>query len=124
MENNKVITMFANTIKDNIKWTFRNAYKKDQTPLWKALEKKITNSRSNYSEINISKLDNVTSNDEVIVVPGKVLGTGIINHKLTICSFSISVTAIKKIISAGGKVITVQELVDKYPNGNGVRIIG
>ena len=50
--------------------------------------------------------------------------TGIINHKLTLCSFSISVTAIKKIISAGGKVITIEELVNKYPDGNGVRIIG
>ena len=47
MENDEVKTMFAHTLNDNIKWTLRIAYKKNKTPLWKTLEKKIESSRSN-----------------------------------------------------------------------------
>jgi ribosomal protein L18E len=32
--------------------------------------------------------------------------------------------AAKKITDVGGKVITLNELIDRYPDGRGVRIIG
>jgi large subunit ribosomal protein L18e len=116
--------MFAHTLNDDIKWTLRNAYKKTKTPLWKTLEKKIESSRSNRSEINIGKLENLTKDGENIIVPGKVLGNGTLTHKLNITSFSISISAMKKIFDAGGKVITINDLVNQHPNGKGVRIIG
>ena len=47
-----------------------------------------------------------------------------IDHKLTICTFSISEGAAKKILESGGNIITLDSLIDKYPDGNGVRIIG
>jgi large subunit ribosomal protein L18e len=84
MEHDKVTTMFAHTLNDDIKWTLRNAYKKTKTPLWKTLEKKIESSRSNRSEINIGKLENLTKDGENIIVPGKVLGNGTLTHKLNI----------------------------------------
>ena len=124
MEHDKVTTMFAHTLNDNIKWTLRIAYKKNKTPLWKTLEKKIDGSRSNQSEINISKLETLTNDGENIVIPGKVLGNGTLNHKLNVTSFSISIQAMKKILDAGGKVITINDLVTQHPNGKGVRIIG
>jgi len=124
MEHDKVTTMFAHTLNDDIKWTLRNAYKKTKTPLWKTLEKKIESSRSNRSEINISKLENLTKEGENIIIPGKVLGNGTLTHKLNVTSFSISIPAMKKILDAGGKVITINDLVNQHPNGKGVRIIG
>ena len=116
--------MLTNTLNDNIKGTLRNAYKKTKAPLWKLLENKIKSSRSHRSEVNINKLDHITKDGEIVVIPGKVLGTGILNHKLTVTSFSISVTAMKKILKAGGKVIPLDEFVNQHPNGQGVRIIG
>ena len=68
MENDEVKTMFAHTLNDNIKWTLRIAYKKNKTPLWKILEKKIESSRSNKSEINISKLENLTKDGETKIL--------------------------------------------------------
>jgi large subunit ribosomal protein L18e len=121
---NEVKTMLAHTLNDNIKWTLRIAYKKNKTPLWKTLEKKIDSSRSNKSEINISKLENLTKDGETIIVPGKVLGNGVLTHKLTVASFFFSVPALKKILDAGGKVITINDFVNQYPDGKGVRLIG
>ncbi|MFZ0896824.1 MAG: uL15 family ribosomal protein, partial [Candidatus Nitrosopolaris sp.] len=63
-------------------------------------------------------------NGEVIVVPGKVLGSGEMDHQLTVCAMSISYMAAKKITDVGGKVITLNQLIDRYPQGRGVRIIG
>jgi large subunit ribosomal protein L18e len=116
--------MLAPTLNDNIKWTLRNAYKKTKTPLWKTLEKKFESSRSRKPEINIGKLEQLTKDGENVIIPGKVLGDGILTHKLNVTSFSISIPAMQKILDAGGKVITVSDLVNQHPNGKGVRIIG
>jgi large subunit ribosomal protein L18e len=124
MEHDKVTSMFTNTLNDNTKSNLRNAYKRSGSPIWKSIEKKFKSSRSNRSEVNVSKLDNITKEGDIVIVPGKVLGSGIINHKIILSSFSISVTAMKKVIDCGGEVITINELVEQYPDGKGVRIIG
>ncbi|HJS65558.1 MAG TPA: 50S ribosomal protein L18e [Nitrososphaeraceae archaeon] len=124
MEHDKVTSMFTNTLNDNTKSNLRNAYKRSGSPIWKSIEKKFKSSRSNRSEVNVSKLDNITKEGDIVIVPGKVLGSGIINHKIILSSFSISVAAMKKVIDCGGEVITINELVKQYPDGKGVRIIG
>jgi large subunit ribosomal protein L18e len=124
MEDDKVTSMFTNTLNDNTKSNLRNAYKRSGSPIWKSIEKKFKSSRSNRSEVNVSKLDNITKEGDIVIVPGKVLGSGIINHKIILSSFSISVAAMKKVIDCGGEVITINELVEQYPDGKGVRIIG
>lgn len=124
MEHDKVTSMFTNTLNDNTKSNLRNAYKRSGSPIWKSIEKKFKSSRSNRSEVNVSKLDNITKEGDIVIVPGKVLGSGIINHKIILSSFSISVAAMKKVIDCGGEVITINELVEQYPDGKGVRIIG
>ena len=116
--------MFANTMLDNTIWTLRLAFKKTKAPIWRALEEELSGPRANRREINVGGLSGITKSDEVLVVPGKVLGTGSLGHKLTICAYSVSEGAAKKIISAGGKVISFEDLVKKHPDGKGVRIIG
>lgn len=116
--------MFANTMVDNTTWTLRNAFKSNKAPIWRALEKELAGSRANRREINVRRLAEITKADEVVVVPGKILGTGSLGHKLTVCAFSISETAAKKIIESGGKVVTFDDLIKKHPDGRGVRIIG
>ena len=116
--------MLANTLVYNTIWTLRRAFKKSKAPIWRSLENELSTSRSNRREVNVSELANVTKNNEVIIVPGKVLGAGAIGHRLTICTFSISEIAAKKIIGSGGKLITIDDLIENYPDGTGVRIIG
>ena len=116
--------MFNNPLWDEMIWILRRAFKKNKKAIWKALEREISKSRKIRREINISRLSAVTKNEEVVVVPGKILGSGEMDHKLTVCAFSISEPAIKKITLVGGKVIGLNELTEKHPDGRGVRIIG
>lgn len=116
--------MFANTMLDNTIWTLRLAFKKTKAPIWRALESELAGSRANRREINVSALGEITKSGEVLVIPGKVLGNGALGHKLTVCAYSVSEGAAKKILAAGGKVIGFEELVKKHPDGKGVRIIG
>ena len=116
--------MFAHTVIDNTIWGLRNAFKKNKAPIWRALQEELAGPRANRREINVRRLAEITKADEVVVVPGKVLGTGNLGHKLTVCAFSISETAAKKIIESGGKVVTFDDLINKHPDGKGVRIIG
>jgi large subunit ribosomal protein L18e len=59
-----------------------------------------------------------------VIVPGKILGSGEISHKLTVWCFTISEVATRKILDAGGKILPLDSLIKKYPDGKGVRIIG
>jgi large subunit ribosomal protein L18e len=116
--------MITNSRLSETTWILRKAFKNKRAPIWKHLENELANSRSHTSEVNISKLSNVTKEDETIVVPGKILGSGRIGHKLTVCAFSMSQSAAKKINNSGGKIITIEELTQSCPEGKGVRIIG
>jgi large subunit ribosomal protein L18e len=116
--------MLANSMVDTAIWTLRSAFKKNKAPIWRALEKELSGSRINRREINIRRLAQVTKVGEVVVVPGKILGTGNLGHKLTVCAFSISESAAKRVIESGGKVVTFEDLIKKHPEGKGVRIIG
>ena len=103
---------------------FRNAYKKSKAPIWLKLGEMLERSRSRRVEVNLSKIAKHTQNGSVVVVPGKVLGSGTIDHKVTLCAFSLSQNAAKKIIDAGGKILSIKEFVEKFPGGSKVTIIG
>jgi large subunit ribosomal protein L18e len=115
--------MFAETVIDNTIWSLRNAFKRNKAPIWRALQEELAGPRANRREINVRRLAEITK-AEVVVVPGKVLGTGSLGHKLTVCAFSISQTAARKITESGGKVVSFDDLINKHPDGKGVRIIG
>jgi large subunit ribosomal protein L18e len=116
--------MFAQSATDNAIWSLRKAFKKTKAPIWRALQEELEGPRAIRCEININRLDQVTMANEVVAVPGKVLGTGTLGHKLTVCAFSMSEGAAKKIIDSGGSVVTFDNLINMHPNGKGVRIVG
>jgi large subunit ribosomal protein L18e len=115
--------MFPDTLNNTI-WTLRNARKKNKVPIWKAVIKELSRPRSNRREVNIGQLAHVTKDKEVVIVPGKILGSGEISHRLTVWCFTISEVATRKLLDAGGKILPLDSLIKKYPDGKGVRIIG
>lgn len=74
-------------------------------------------------EVNVGKLARVTKKNDVVAVPGKVLGTGELSHALIVGAENFSVSARAKIESAGGKAILLNELAEKHADGKGVKII-
>ncbi len=103
---------------------FRNAYRKSKTPIWQSLEEMLDRSASGRVEVNLGRISKYTKSGNVVVVPGKVLGSGAIDHKITLCAFSLSRTAVKKIVGAGGTIMGIKEFIEKFPEGSKVTIIG
>jgi len=97
---------------------------KNDAPIWSKLAKLALKTSSARRVVNLTKINDVTKENDVIVVPGKVLGTGNVLHKVTLSSFSISNSAAQKIIESGGKIISFSEMIEKFPTGKGVSIIG
>ena len=73
--------------------------------------------------VNLFKIDMYAKEGDVILVPGKVLGTGDISKKVTVSAFSFSKSAVEKIKTAKGNVLSIQELIQKNPKGKDVRLM-
>ena len=73
--------------------------------------------------VNLSKIQRFSKENETVLVPGKVLSTGIITKPVNVACFSLSREAWAKIKKAGGRAINIRELVKENPKGKGVKII-
>ncbi len=95
----------------------------NEAPIWKDIAERLAGPKRLYAEVNVSKIQRYAGDGETIVVPGKVLGGGRITKAVTVAALSFSETAKKKIIEAGGRCLTIKELVEQNPSGSGVRIM-
>src|SRR3990172_11884072 len=93
-----------------------------EVPLWRDIASRHERPTRNYSEVNLSRINRYTKEKDLILVPGKVLGAGELNHQLTVAAVSFSEGARNKIIEAGGSCLSIQELMNKNPEGSRVRI--
>jgi large subunit ribosomal protein L18e len=92
-------------------------------PAWKDLAKRILSPRRKRCEVNLWKLEKYCKDGEIVVIPGKVLGVGDLTKKLIVGALAFSKSAKEKIIRAGGEALTLKELLMKYPEGKGVKIM-
>lgn len=74
--------------------------------------------------MNISRLNRYTKVGDTVVVPGKVLGAGNLDHAVNVAAFSFSQQAQSKVLKAKGKCLSISKLVEENPKGSGVKIIG
>ncbi len=100
------------------------ASKKNKAPIWLRLAEMALKPARTKRVLNLGQIDKSISDNDIVIVPGKVLGTGNISHKITLCSFSISTTGAKKVIQSGGKIVDFAQLIKNNPTGKGVKIIG
>ena len=102
----------------------KEASRKNEAPLWKSIANRLEGSSRNWPSVNVSKLEyNVNKNGKAIV-PGKLMGTGIVTKKMTIAAYSFTDSAKEKIQSAGGKCLTYNEMIKATPKGTDVMVIG
>jgi large subunit ribosomal protein L18e len=95
----------------------------EEAAIWKKLALKLEKSTRRQAEVNLSQINRHTKSDELVLVPGKVLGSGVLDHKVQIAALNFSKTAEEKIGKAGGECLEINQLMEKNPTGTGVRII-
>lgn len=92
--------------------------------IWKRLATDLEKSTRTRRIVNLSKINRYTKENETIVVPGKVLGSGELNHKLNVSAYKFSESALEKLQKIGAKTIPLSDLIKENPKGKKIRIIG
>jgi large subunit ribosomal protein L18e len=91
--------------------------------IWSLLAAELSKSNRQRTIVNLSHLNRISSPGEYLLIPGKVLGAGSLDHNINIAAEAFSLTAQAKIKKAGGQCLTIEELIEKNPKGSQVRII-
>ena len=102
----------------------RKASAKNDAPIWARLAAEALKPSIARRRINLKRIGQLTKDDDTVVFPGKVLGTGNVPHKITLCSFSISNSAASKIVDGGGRLVRYTDLIEQNPAGSGVVLLG
>jgi large subunit ribosomal protein L18e len=97
--------------------------REEKSLIWRDIAKRLSRSASLRAEVNISRIARYSKKGETLVVPGKVLGSGSINHPVNVAALNFSAKAKEKIIKAGGKCLSLRNLMEQNPKGTGVKII-
>jgi len=92
--------------------------------IWKRVATDLEKSTRSRRIVNLSKINRYTEDNEIIVVPGKVLGSGELNHKISVSALKFSESALEKLNKIGAKVIPLIDLIKENPKGKKIRIIG
>jgi large subunit ribosomal protein L18e len=96
----------------------------NKVQIWKDIAIRLEKSSKNWPVVNLDKISRFTGEKETALIPGKVLSNGELTKKISIAAWSFSDKAHEKIKKAGGKTLTIEELVKNNPKGKDVRILG
>jgi large subunit ribosomal protein L18e len=116
--------MYKNYQKKALIQELQKASKKNDAALWKRLADELSRPTRAMRRVNVAKLGSYAASGITLVVPGKVLATGVLDKQVDVAAFSWSDAAAEKIRMAKGKIITVAELLKSNPKANKVKIIG
>jgi len=97
--------------------------RENDAPIWGYIASCLAASRSRRPAVNLDRISRNARLGEVVVVPGKVLGGGIIREKITVAAFKFSSLARQRIEEAGGRCLRIEDLVMENPTGAGVKVM-
>lgn len=97
--------------------------RQDKSRIWETAAEQLSSPRGRRAVLDLNHISRSSSANSVVLVPGKVLGDGMLKHPVVVGAFHFSQTAKAKIEEAGGKCVTIRDLVNKYPKGSKVQIL-
>lgn len=95
-----------------------------QAPIWKDVAERLEKPLRNWPEVNLARIDQYLGDNETALIPGKVLSPGELTKKASIAAWSFTEPAREKIKKAGGKALSIDELMKHNPKGKNIRILG
>jgi len=99
------------------------AGKEKKARIWTAAARLLSRPGGTRVEVNLGKVSRMAEEGQAFFVPGKVLGSGLVDKKLVVGAFSFSASARSKLEAAGGSALSVEQFLEKYPKGSGVRLV-
>lgn len=95
----------------------------EEVAIWKDVARRLKRSTRRQTEVNLSDINRVSQEAQTILVPGKVLANGQLDHKVNIAALNFSKTAQEKIEEAGGECIPISEIIEQNPKGSNIKIV-
>lgn len=105
-------------------YQLKRHYQKSKQKIWKAASDEVLASRKNRPQVNVGEISKNSKEGSKVLVAGKVLGLGDIDHKVTVGAYSFSRSAKKKIESSGGVCLGIQEFIDSSAKVKDVLMLG
>ncbi len=109
-------------LRKEIRFLYKS-YKTNGAPIWKYVAEKLSTRKRARCVVNILKLNKMTSANDLVVVPGKVLGFGYIEHPIIVAAYAFSKSAKEKIEKKGGKCLSYREMIELNPKGTNIKVI-
>ena len=119
MKNTKTNPMLIGLIQELKKQSSEN-----EAPIWKDIALRLEKPSRNWPEVNLDRISKYTGEKETSLIPCKVLSTGDLTKKVSIAAWSFSEKSEEKIKKAGGKTLSIEELMKSNPKGKDIRILG
>jgi large subunit ribosomal protein L18e len=119
-----VITLKENYFRIKLGNDLERHSRKTKQKIWRSASEDILTSRKNRPEVNVGEISRNSKEGSRILIPGKVLGTGRIDHKVTVGAYSFSKFARVKITSQGGSCLSIRDFVDSSPSVKDVVLLG
>jgi large subunit ribosomal protein L18e len=91
--------------------------------IWLTIAENLSKPSRQRVAVNLSKINRCTEKNSTIVVPGKVLAAGTLDHSVTVAAFGASEKAKEKLTAVKAKYLSIAELMEKNPKGSNVIII-
>ena len=102
----------------------KSAAKSTKKPVFKRAVKMLSKKTNQLAKVNVGKLDSISPEGGVILVPGKVLGEGEVGKALHVGAVAYTSSAADKITSAGGEALLIKDFIVKYAEAKGVFLVG
>lgn len=90
--------------------------------VWQTIAAQLEKPRRSHAEVNLGRIERYAREDETVVVPGKVLGSGSLQKSVTVAAVDFSQSAETKIEQVG-ETTTLEQAIEQNPNGSDVRVI-
>ena len=84
---------------------------------YRIISKYLSRPRRKMTPVNLAKINNCAVENDIIVIPSKVLAQGELNKKVKIYAFSYSKKCEEKIKSSGSEIHKIREVLDKNLKG-------
>lgn len=104
--------------------SLRESSRLNDAPIWRAVAVELERSTRQRRGVNISRIERFVKDGDIVLVPGKVLGSGTLTKRLTVAAFSFSSGARAQVERLKGSCVSILDLARVNPSGKNVRLIG
>lgn len=97
---------------------------KEKVSVWKKIATELERPTRERRAVNLSRINRFSEENDVVIVPGKVLSSGDVNKRITVAAWAFSSKAAEKLEKSKSKVLNLEELMMENPKGKKLKIIG